>query len=323
MENSPTSIPEASNFSLPDDIIAELRYFKREFPEAAIQAAHDLKEEITPLLLALLEETVENYEALMGENFFGHIYALFLLASFREKRAFSLAIKIASLPGDWPDELLGDSITESFHRILASLYNNNLKELQSLIENTNTYHYSRSAAILTLSLLVKENILERSYVLNYFKELLNHPTFLNNADATTDLIYTACYLYPDEIYTDIQKAFKEERVKTDLFDMEWVDEVITSGKEATLDYELYNNNHMTLVDDVINELSWWACFNDPDETFKFEPFNNYYTDHQESNFDWIEEPEISTTYIRDTPKIGRNAPCPCGSNRKYKKCCLQ
>ncbi len=28
------------------------------------------------------------------------------------------------------------------------------------------------------------------------------------------------------------------------------------------------------------------------------------------------------TYQRDTPKIGRNAPCPCGSGKKYKKCCL-
>jgi uncharacterized protein len=23
-----------------------------------------------------------------------------------------------------------------------------------------------------------------------------------------------------------------------------------------------------------------------------------------------------------TPKVGRNDPCPCGSGKKYKKCCL-
>jgi len=27
------------------------------------------------------------------------------------------------------------------------------------------------------------------------------------------------------------------------------------------------------------------------------------------------------TFRRDDPKIGRNEPCPCGSGRKYKKCC--
>jgi SEC-C motif-containing protein len=25
--------------------------------------------------------------------------------------------------------------------------------------------------------------------------------------------------------------------------------------------------------------------------------------------------------VRDRPKVGRNEPCPCGSNKKYKKCC--
>lgn len=28
------------------------------------------------------------------------------------------------------------------------------------------------------------------------------------------------------------------------------------------------------------------------------------------------------TFVRDTPKIGRNDPCPCGSGKKHKKCCL-
>ncbi len=26
-------------------------------------------------------------------------------------------------------------------------------------------------------------------------------------------------------------------------------------------------------------------------------------------------------YVRETPKVGRNEPCPCGSGKKYKKCC--
>ena len=29
------------------------------------------------------------------------------------------------------------------------------------------------------------------------------------------------------------------------------------------------------------------------------------------------------TMRRETPRIGRNDPCPCGSGKKYKKCCLQ
>ena len=29
----------------------------------------------------------------------------------------------------------------------------------------------------------------------------------------------------------------------------------------------------------------------------------------------------SATVVRETPKVGRNEPCPCGSGKKYKKCC--
>jgi uncharacterized protein YecA (UPF0149 family) len=27
-------------------------------------------------------------------------------------------------------------------------------------------------------------------------------------------------------------------------------------------------------------------------------------------------------FKRTSPKVGRNEPCPCGSGKKYKKCCL-
>ena len=35
----------------------------------------------------------------------------------------------------------------------------------------------------------------------------------------------------------------------------------------------------------------------------------------------VESPEIDRTVRRDTPKVGRNDPCPCGSGKKYKNCC--
>ncbi len=31
--------------------------------------------------------------------------------------------------------------------------------------------------------------------------------------------------------------------------------------------------------------------------------------------------EVVEPYRRETPKVGRNEPCPCGSGRKFKKCC--
>ena len=35
-----------------------------------------------------------------------------------------------------------------------------------------------------------------------------------------------------------------------------------------------------------------------------------------------ESPPLKPKIIQTTPKVGRNDPCPCGSGRKYKRCCL-
>lgn len=40
---------------------------------------------------------------------------------------------------------------------------------------------------------------------------------------------------------------------------------------------------------------------------------------EEVDDDWAAPP---VTHVRATPKVGRNDPCPCGSGKKYKRCCL-
>jgi len=34
-----------------------------------------------------------------------------------------------------------------------------------------------------------------------------------------------------------------------------------------------------------------------------------------------DRPARARTFRRDQPKVGRNEPCPCGSGKKFKKCC--
>lgn len=45
----------------------------------------------------------------------------------------------------------------------------------------------------------------------------------------------------------------------------------------------------------------------------------------QDDFGWQDEPlplPFDMPYVREYPKVGRNDPCPCGSGKKYKKCCL-
>ncbi len=48
-------------------------------------------------------------------------------------------------------------------------------------------------------------------------------------------------------------------------------------------------------------------------------WDNIFTAEQRKNL--YKEQKISTTFVRGAEKVGRNDPCPCGSGKKYKKCC--
>ena len=39
------------------------------------------------------------------------------------------------------------------------------------------------------------------------------------------------------------------------------------------------------------------------------------------NYNRGEEAAVAVAPVRREKKVGRNDPCPCGSGKKYKKCC--
>lgn len=65
----------------------------------------------------------------------------------------------------------------------------------------------------------------------------------------------------------------------------------------------------------------WETFNDPWEFYSEDAIAERYTQEMEEEKDEYETISVDT-FVRESPKVGRNEPCPCGSGRKHKKCCL-
>ncbi|MCX8018434.1 MAG: SEC-C metal-binding domain-containing protein, partial [Rhodocyclaceae bacterium] len=71
---------------------------------------------------------------------------------------------------------------------------------------------------------------------------------------------------------------------------------------------------------ALTETEWWSCFEDKDA-----PRPTYRLPEWLTRL--VPEPASARTihsggtYQRETPKVGRNDPCPCGSGKKFKKCC--
>lgn len=285
------------------DILKDLQYNNGVFPRETLIWIIKNQKDATNNLLEILEFATHNIQTLIkDERYFAHVYAMYLLAQFREQRAYKLLINLFSIPGNITLDFAGDVVTEDLARILASVYDGNIDTLKQIIENSEVNEYVRTAGLQTLSTLVAVGKIDRDEVVIYFKELFEGKLERELSNVWNSLVIESTNLYPKEVYEDIKKAFEEELVETFFINIKDVDNALKKGKENSL-RELTGSAKYFLIDDTVNELENWACFRKIDNGKKKDLLH-------------------STSNAKKTPKIGRNAPCPCGSGKKYKKCCL-
>jgi len=284
-----------------------LQQFERatgKFARAAVEAAVARREEIIPGLLRILEDTVDRAAQLDAEgDYMAHLYAMFLLAQFRETRAYPLVVRFASLPGNLADSLCGDFLTEDLGRVLASVCGGELDGIQSVIENEDTNEWARGAALSSLVTLVAAGQKSRYEVVSYFASLFRGKLARKWSHIWDALVSYTCDLYPAELLGDIKHAYEEGLVDPGYIGFDDVKRDLALGMDRVL-AKLADSSHKRLVEDTVAEMGWWHCFQ-PSAPAKPKPAPS-----------WVSSP------IRNAkPKTGRNEPCPCGSGKKYKKCC--
>ena len=278
-----------------------------------------------PRLLQILEDTCERAEELVeDDDYFAHIYAMFLLAQFRDARAYPLVIRFARLPGQMPHDLTGDLITEQFCRILASVCGGDIGPIQSLIEDPLVEEYVRSAGLRALNVLVQVGALRREEVVVYHRRLFSGSLERTASYVWDSLVCCAADLHPGEVLGDIRQAYREGLVETFSISLEEVEKEARRSVEAVM-ANMSQHDH-GFIEDTVDEMEWWACFHpEPDD-------DGVDDEDRDDDGDWDFlpfEPSVHgdgdspppETYVRPDPKIGRNEPCPCGSGKKYKKCC--
>jgi Protein of unknown function (DUF1186)/SEC-C motif len=296
------------------EILHEFERATGKFARAAVEAAVARREEVTPDLLRILEDTVDRAAQLDAEgDYMAHLYAMFLLAQFRETRAYPLVVRFASLPGDRLDSLCGDFITEDLGRVLASVCGGDLAGIQSLIENEETDEWVRGAALSSLVTLVAAGQKSRDEIVSYFAGLFHGKLARQWSHVWDTLVSYTSDLYPAELLDDIERAYREGLVDPGFVGVDDVRRDLAMGKDRVL-ARLEGDPHRRLVDDTVAEMGWWACFREGDRDRANSP-------GQASAHSELKPASASSQIIRETPKIGRNERCPCGSGKKYKKCC--
>jgi len=116
--------------------------------------------------------------------------------------------------------------------------------------------------------------------------------------------------------TQIDEAFARDMVDPWLIDKTYVEQSIAQG-DAWVGREL-DRCAPTGIPDTIAELEAWAAFRQERPTWEPRQPARPGTPAPAST---PAMPPPPPEPIRGSSKVGRNAPCPCGSGLKYKKCC--
>src|ERR1035437_8639802 len=155
-----------------DQILTQMQRNEGHFAKDAVLEAVAHRDEVIPSLLNVLRDVANNPEPYASDpNSMILIYAIYLLAQFRESRAYPLLVQILSLSGEMPFDLLGDTVTEGLGRILACVSDVDISGMTSLIENEQVNPYVRSAAMHGLLTLVACGKRTREEIVAYFHYL--------------------------------------------------------------------------------------------------------------------------------------------------------
>lgn len=286
---------------LMQNLLKQIEYNNGIFPRKILEEIIQRKDEAIPQLLEIMKEVRDNPEKYIEDgDYFGHIYAVHLLAQFRVKELYPIFIDILKLPDEMPHNLFGDLICESAGRILATVCFDNIKPIKDLIEDENIDEYVRGQAIHALAVLALHSNLKREDVLGYYRELLNGGIKDNNHSVMAGIVCNCDDLYPKEIYDDIKRAYEQGLVDYGIINIDDVDYTLSHSKNEVLERSK-NDIHLQFIDNTITELEHWACFH--------------------KDYEARMQQRLVQSTVKKT-KIGRNEPCPCGSGKKYKKCCI-
>lgn len=299
-------------------LLAQIEYFSLPFPRAALAYANAHRDEVAPHLVAALAHMAADPSMAEDPDYMLHLYAMHLLAAWRDTRAYAPMVALGHHDEDTVELMMGDTVTESYGRCLASVCDGDLQPLKTLFEDTQACHWARTAALDALVLRVLEGDDARDALVQYLMErgdaeaqrsrLAKPQSPPKSPSKSIPQIMEPNVL--DHIAwaaTDIAAVEMLERIEQ-WFDEQLLDPMCSSKMETLQEIAKPFGARKSLpigigkgyVRDAEEEMAWWA-------TFQPEP---------------AKKPKLKPLLraAQGQRKIGRNDPCPCGSGKKYKKC---
>jgi tetratricopeptide (TPR) repeat protein len=272
-------------------------------------------------LEAVLKDAANRYDYFLESDFDSNktyfpIHAIFFLTEISATESLPAILEFLSYDEAFIQFWLDDFLCEQVWYCFFVLGKEQLPVLKNFLLQPNIYSFAKSevsVALQQMSIHYPE-MQEDLYLI--YKEL-----YTTAANATID------ENIEDETFLalSIHDAFRCNfssllPLIKELFDKDYIDESACGDYEEVVnDFETEDyiqdqrkiKNLKEFYANVVND--WYSNNIQPMQTNAADEFDDY---------ELIDEDETPILPIRTEPKIGRNDPCPCGSGKKYKKCCL-
>jgi hypothetical protein len=291
----------------PQQVLIELGKDRNTHPLEALESADAHRAVLVQPLLQVLERCVTDPDTASEEDAQLFCYALYLMAKWRETRAYHLVTRWLCLPEAASRRLSGDVLTQDGARILAAVCEGDLEPIKRLVLNRDADEFSRGVAVAALALLAVWAEVPRHTMVDYFawlarEGLEREPSYVWSALASESADMEALVVFPE-----LRRAYDEGLIDPRTIGRSELDEVEASPRGDL--FERMKDRYPP-IDDVAEATSWWARFGE---------FASKRRDAVTLT-DGFDDDRPAEPY-RAPVKVGRNEPCPCGSGKKYKKCC--
>jgi hypothetical protein len=300
-----------------DELLHDLAIAGRE-PGYVLPALVQRAAEAAPRLIAAIEDAADGKPLTDADERFV-FFGANILGAARRTEAFAPLLRLLHLPGDDLEHLLGDGITELLPLIVAGVFDGNVEALHALVCDPAVDEYARSSVLGALAFLTWEGRVDEEETRRFLERFADDCPAEPGNFVWCGWQEAIALLGWRDLVPRVEAAFKDERIPLEYMEFDDFLEDLARTEIDPEDGKRFADANLGYIDDIVEKLSWvkWTPWTEEEEP---DAFDEGLLDQDES---WLlDETSPGLPVINPYRDIGRNDPCPCGSGKKYKKCCL-
>jgi hypothetical protein len=282
---------------------------ERELPVLALGNCAIRFEESSPALRAIVIRAADG-EALSEDEKMLAFRGLHILGGARDSATCQPLLRLLRRPNDEIDDLLGDAVTESLAKIVAGVFDGDVGALFGTIEDHSIDEFVREALLGAAAFLTWDGRIERDRMRHFLERFYQERPAADRDQAWIGWLQAIALLGMRDLAPLVHRAWDAGRVMPGVLYRSHFEQDLSEAERAPNDLDRLKRAYLGYIDDVVVALEWTRGVEGLPAGKGQAPLR-------------LEPPSYSFEPVRNPWRhVGRNDPCPCGSGKKAKKCCL-